>query len=78
MYHTQPPLYGHAVAALGPRRLAVFGGCTMGGYAGEVSDLYILDLQIDVNASSSRHPHGRWGGAVTWRRVQTLGQPLTR
>ena len=64
----------------------------MGGYGGDVNDLYILDLEIDaavaaaaISPFGSHHRGGvgggcpvRLGGAVTWRRVHALGQPLTR
>jgi hypothetical protein len=84
----QPPIYGHAACAVGPRRLAVFGGCTMGGYAGEVNELYFVDLDLRIDEGDSAAPARlrslmgdggpRLGGVATWRRVHALGQPLIR
>ncbi len=91
---TQPPVYGHAACAVGPRRLAVFGGCTMGGYAGETNELWFVDIDLRIDDAAAANHGGSEGvrrlcerftshvacvgGVATWRRVHALGQPLLR
>jgi len=51
--------YGHTSAAVGPRAVGVFGGCTGGGYTDDVNDLLVLHLVGDLpdhGASSSAPP----------------------
>jgi hypothetical protein len=43
------PTYGHTSAAVGPRSVGVFGGCTGGGYTDDVNDLLVLHLIGDLS-----------------------------
>lgn len=51
-------VYGHACAAIGERSLAMFGGCTLGGYRGDVGELRLLHLRRGDAASAEWL--GRW------------------
>jgi hypothetical protein len=58
----------------------------MGGYAGDVNSLFFIDIELDDGPLLRRRPPAfmagaggpRLGGVATWKRVQVLGQPLTR
>lgn len=57
----------------------------MGGYAGDVNGLWFVDVEIDGDGERGAVDVGfggggrpRLGGVAVWRRVQTLGQTLTR